>query len=71
MSTVPSTQAIAYSITGALVAACRDLFGDPGASVSQDAWPLQHPIAAVLLWSVAILAVLVPLATRRYQRIGR
>ncbi|MEV4098213.1 ABC transporter permease [Streptosporangium saharense] len=60
-----------WNPVSALVAACRDLFGNPGASVSQDAWPLQHPIAAVLLWSVAILAVFVPLATRQYQRIGR
>ncbi|MFF4989487.1 ABC transporter permease [Streptosporangium saharense] len=60
-----------WNPVSALVAACRDLFGNPGASVPQDAWPLQHPIAAVLLWSVAILAVFVPLATRQYQRIGR
>ena len=30
-----------------------------------------HPVIATLLWSVAIIAVFVPLAIRRYRRIGR
>jgi ABC-2 type transport system permease protein len=29
---------------------------------------MQHPIAASLLWSLALLALLAPLATRLYRR---
>ena len=48
----------------------RHLFGSPGAATSQ-AWPMQHPVPAALIWAVVILAVFVPLAVRRYQRAGR
>jgi ABC-2 type transport system permease protein len=54
----------------AAATACRQLFGNPTGDVP-DAWPLQHPIVATLLWSAAILAVFMPLAIRRYRRIGR
>ncbi len=29
---------------------------------------MQHPVAASLLWSVALLAIFVPLATLLYRR---
>ena len=51
----------------AVTAALRDLFGNPGGPTS-DAWPLQHPIEATLIWSVLILALCVPLAVRTYRR---
>ncbi|MBO3750074.1 ABC transporter permease [Streptosporangiaceae bacterium NEAU-GS5] len=53
----------------AVVAAARDLFGNP-TSVSS-AWPLRHPVTASLLWSVAIVVVFLPLAVRRYRTMSR
>ncbi|MFE1954122.1 MULTISPECIES: ABC transporter permease [Streptomyces] len=51
----------------ATVQACRQLFGDPGLSQSQ-AWPMQHPIWASLIYSVLILVVFRTLAVRKYRR---
>jgi ABC-2 type transport system permease protein len=52
----------------AVVAAVRDLFGNPTGLPADAAWPLQHAIPVALAWSVAILAVCVPVAVRRYRR---
>jgi ABC transporter DrrB family efflux protein len=51
----------------ATVSALRRLFGSPGLPTSHHAWPLDHPVAASLIWSVAIAAVFFPLAVRRYR----
>jgi ABC-2 type transport system permease protein len=51
----------------ALVAATRTLFGNPTALPADAAWPLQHPVVAALAWSLAILAISVPLCIRRFQ----
>jgi ABC-2 type transport system permease protein len=52
-----------------VIQAARELFGNtsPALPVS-GAWPLQHAVAASLLWSALILVVFVPLATRLYKR---
>ncbi|MFF8842635.1 ABC transporter permease [Streptomyces sp. NPDC015127] len=50
----------------ATVQACRELFGNPGASLS-DAWPMEHPVLASALWSLAIIAVFRTLAVRKYR----
>jgi hypothetical protein len=42
------------------------LFGNPRGIVS-DAWPMQHPVWASLLWSVLITVVFRTLAVRRYR----
>jgi len=49
----------------ALAAAVRQLFGNPS-TPADGAWPLLHPIAASLGWTVILLAVFVPLCTARY-----
>jgi ABC-2 type transport system permease protein len=51
----------------ALAAAARQLFGNP-ATPADGAWPLQHPAAASLGWTVLLLAVFVPLCTARYAK---
>jgi ABC-2 type transport system permease protein len=51
----------------AVVAAVRDLFGNPSGLPAHTAWPLEHAIPVSIAWSVAILAVCVPLAVRRYR----
>ncbi|MEV8156069.1 ABC transporter permease [Streptomyces fradiae] len=50
----------------ATVQACRVLFGNPGVGASE-AWPMQHPVAASLLWSVLIVVVFRTLAVRKYR----
>ncbi|GAA0580162.1 ABC transporter permease [Streptomyces crystallinus] len=50
----------------ATVQACRDLFGNPGV-VPSDAWPMQHPVIASLLWSLLIIVVFRTLAVRKYR----
>jgi ABC-2 type transport system permease protein len=55
----------------ALVAASRQLFGNPSATAAGEAWPLRHAVAATLVWTLAILVVFVPLAVRQYQRTPR
>lgn len=60
-----------WSPVSSAVAACRHLFGNPGAPTSHDAWPLAHPIIATLGWSAALLLIFVPLSVRRFQTAGR
>ncbi|MFJ8183327.1 ABC transporter permease [Streptomyces sp. NPDC096105] len=50
----------------ATVQACRELFGNPGVSTS-DAWPMQHPVWASVIYSVLIIVVFRTLAVRRYR----
>jgi ABC-2 type transport system permease protein len=57
-----------WNPVSAVAAACRDLFGNPNPSAMIDAWPMQHPVEASLLWSVVILVACVPLAARLYRR---
>lgn len=53
----------------ATVQACRVLFGNPGVSTS-DAWPMQHPVWASLIWSVVIIVVFRTLAVRKYRSVA-
>ncbi len=57
-----------WNPVSAVTAAARDLFGNPNPSATIDAWPMQHPILASLLWSAVLLAVFAPLASSLYRR---
>lgn len=64
----PALRTVAdWNPLSATVAACRQLFGNPGAAALSDAWPLRHPVAASLGYSLLLLAVFIPLAVRRYR----
>ncbi len=53
----------------ATVLAVRDLFGNlPPHYRAPDAWPMQHPVLASLLWSIVIITVFRTLAVHRYKR---
>jgi ABC-2 type transport system permease protein len=56
-----------WNPVSALAAASRHLLGSPAAPAN-GAWPLEHPVVASLAWTAALLAVFVPLCTRRYAR---
>ncbi|MEU6486377.1 ABC transporter permease [Streptomyces sp. NPDC046887] len=52
----------------ATVQACRELFGNfPPGYRAPDAWPMQHPVWASLIWSVLIVVVFRTLAVRKYR----
>lgn len=57
-----------WNPVSAVVAATRDLWGNPNPSGMVQAWPMQHPVEAALLWSVAILAVACPLAASFFKK---
>jgi ABC-2 type transport system permease protein len=60
-----------WNPVSALVAANRQLFGNPGAAIPNPSWPIAHPVTAVLLWSAGLLLIFVPLSVRQYRRKGR
>jgi ABC-2 type transport system permease protein len=57
-----------WNPVSAVTAACRELFGNPNPSATIHVWPMQHPILASLLWSVALVAIFAPLASALYRR---
>jgi ABC-2 type transport system permease protein len=57
-----------WNPVSAVTAAARRLWDNPNPSAASHAWPMQHPELASLLWSVALLAIFVPIAVRLYRR---
>ena len=57
-----------WNPVSAVASACRTLWGNPNPSATIQAWPMQHPVEASIVWSLVILAVCVPLAARLYRR---
>jgi len=60
-----------WNPVSAVTQATRDLFGnaDPNpAAVEPTTWPLQNPVLYTLIWTVAVIAVFVPLANAQYRR---
>ncbi|WP_053696032.1 ABC transporter permease [Streptomyces sp. NRRL F-5755] len=52
----------------ATVQAARELFGNlPPNYTAPDAWPMQHPVWASLIWSVLIIVAFRTLAVRKYR----
>ncbi len=49
-----------------LIAAVRTLFGNPVAPVTKHVWPIDHPVAAGWLYSLALLALGLVIAMRRF-----
>jgi ABC-2 type transport system permease protein len=53
----------------ATISATRELFGNPGwGGVS---WADQHALPLAVVWPLLILAVFLPLAVHRWQRLSR
>jgi ABC-2 type transport system permease protein len=57
-----------WNPVSAVTAAARQLFRNPNPSATIHDWPMQHPIATSLLWSVVLLAIFAPLAAYLYRR---
>lgn len=58
----------AWNPISAVAAAVRELWGNPNPSSTIGAWPMQHPLAAALIWSIGILVVSALVATRLFKR---
>ena len=57
-----------WNPVSAVVAGTRVLWGNPNPSGTFQAWPMQHPVQAALIWSVVILAAAAPAATYFFKR---
>ncbi|ACZ87870.1 ABC transporter permease [Streptosporangium roseum] len=53
----------------ATVAACRQLFGNPG--FAGESWAAQHAVLLAVAWPAAITLVFLPLSARAYRRLSR
>jgi len=58
-----------WNPVSALTAGMRQLFGNPNPSGSIHVWPMEHPVAASLVWSFGLIALLAPLAATLYRRL--
>jgi ABC-2 type transport system permease protein len=56
-----------WNPVSAVVAAVRELFGNPQALPADAAWPLRQPVVTAVAWSVAILVISAPLCVRRFR----
>jgi ABC transporter DrrB family efflux protein len=61
-------QVAEWNPVSCIVAAVRDLFGNPTAIPHDAAWPLQHSVVASLLWCGVLLAIAIPLTIRAFDR---
>ena len=57
-----------WNPVSAVASVCRNRFGNPNPSSNIQAWPMQHPELATLLWSIGLIAVFAPLAVHLYRR---
>jgi ABC transporter DrrB family efflux protein len=57
-----------WNPVSAVAAAVRELFANPNPSADVNAWPMQHPVAATIAWSVVITAVAAPTAAWLLRR---
>jgi len=70
IDTLPNVLQWAASLNpiSVLVAAVRELWGNPVAPSPKDVWPMEHPVAAAFVYVAVLLAVAVPAAIGRYRR---
>lgn len=58
----------AWNPVSCAAAAVRELWGNPNPSAMIDAWPMQHPITASIVWSFVILGVSFVTANRLFKK---
>ncbi len=59
-----------WNPVSALVQAARQLFGNLGTAPVPDVWPMQNPVATVLIGIALMLIVFVPLSIRKFASIS-
>jgi ABC-2 type transport system permease protein len=53
-----------WNPVSAVAGSCRELFGNPEPAALSDAFPSQHPVFVAVMWSILIIAVCAPVASR-------
>ncbi|MFC8587157.1 ABC transporter permease [Streptomyces sp. NPDC057217] len=59
----------AWNPISSTVSATRELFGNPGAGGGS--WVEQHAVLMAVVWPLALVALFLPLAVRRYRSLSR
>lgn len=57
-----------WNPVSAMASAVRQLLGNPNPSASIHEWPMEHPVVAVLLWSMVLMLISIPLAAVLFRR---
>jgi ABC-2 type transport system permease protein len=57
----------AWNPISVMVAATRELFGNPLSPLVKHTWPLEHPVFAAFAYCILLLAIAVPASLRRYR----
>lgn len=57
-----------WNPVSAVTSSVRDLFGNPNPVVPHSGWPVEHPLAAALVWSFALIAVCAPVAAQLFRQ---
>jgi ABC-2 type transport system permease protein len=57
-----------FNPVSVMVAALRELWGNPASATPKDVWPLEHPVPAAFLYTAVILAIGIPASIRRYRQ---
>jgi ABC-type uncharacterized transport system permease subunit len=63
-------QVATWNPVSSTVAASRVLFGNPNPFGTHGSLPVDHPVLVSAFWSLAVLAVFVPLSVRKYARVA-
>ena len=56
-----------WNPVSAVAGALRELFGNPNPAALRDNFPSQNPVLLAIVWSVAILAICIPIARARLK----
>lgn len=57
-----------WNPVSAVTSSVRDMFGNPNPVAPHAGWAVQHPMAAALVWSVALVAICAPLAAQLFRK---
>jgi ABC transporter DrrB family efflux protein len=60
-----------WNPVSAVTQACRELWGNGLPAAPDAAWPLQHPVAVSIAWSLVLTAIFAPLAVAAFRRRSR
>jgi ABC transporter DrrB family efflux protein len=57
-----------WNPVSSVTSAVRNLWGNPNPLPPSHSWPVEHPLAAALLWSAALIAIAAPTAAYLFRR---
>lgn len=57
----------AYNPVSVMVAAMRELFGNPSPPIGVDSWPMEHVVFSAFAYCALLLVIAIPMCLRRYR----